>query len=115
MKLGEDVDIHEVCFLSLSLLLHSITLIPPMYLLAALQLAQATERYSGAELKSLCNEAALGALREQSQNKNTNEGLDSVGSPSVLRQHFVAARAGIQPSIEPASLLQYAHLVRKGM
>eukprot|EP00958_Prasinococcus_capsulatus_P001263 scaffold111_cov404-Prasinococcus_capsulatus_cf.AAC.10 len=70
-----------------------------------------TEGYSGAELKALCNEAALGALREGQKSISDPPSNRSL-SVEVPRRHFVAARAGIQPSIEPESLLQYAHLVR---
>eukprot|EP00897_Mesotaenium_endlicherianum_P010268 jgi/Mesen1/926/ME000118S00108 len=59
-------------------------------------LATSTGLFTGAELASLCGEAAMAALRE------------SLAMAAVHQRHFLAARAAMRPSLTPLSLQAYA-------
>ncbi len=60
------------------------------------RVAEATERYTGAELAAVCREAAMAALRE-----------DVVGAVAVAGRHFDAAVAGVVPALATDVLERY--------
>ncbi len=58
--------------------------------------------FPGAELASLCREAAIASLRE-----------DMAGATEVAARHFAAARAALRPMLTPESLVQYEGFGRR--
>ncbi|CAG8522876.1 5530_t:CDS:10 [Paraglomus brasilianum] len=59
------------------------------------ELAEKTEFYSGADLKNLCREAAMIALRE------------TISVQNIEMRHFSEAMKNVQPSLTPEALKQY--------
>lgn len=69
MELGEDVDLWKI--------------------------AECTDLFTGADLKGLCNEAGMAALRED------------LSASLVHNKHFQAARSSLRPSLTKAVVDKY--------
>lgn len=68
------------------------------------RLARETEGFSGADLKSLCTDAAMGPIR-QLGNKALEVSVSDV--PAISFKHFKRSLKGTRPSVAPSDLLQY--------
>lgn len=68
------------------------------------RLAQDTAGMSGADLKSLSTEAAMGPIRDLGARALE---VDAGDVPPIAYKHFRAALRGTKPSVSPADLLQY--------
>lgn len=69
-------------------------------------LVGATEGYSGADIRSLCTEAAMGPVREVAARHSLAE-VRAGDVPPITRSHFVQALQGVGPSVSPADLQRY--------
>jgi fidgetin-like protein 1 len=68
------------------------------------KLAKDTAGFSGADLKSLCTEAAMGPIRELGSKALE---VDANDVPPIAYKHFRMALRRTKPSVAPADLLQY--------
>lgn len=68
------------------------------------ELSEKTAGFSGADLKSLCAEAALGPIRSLGGNFMKVEAADV---PPISFKHFKQALRGTKPSVAPSDLVQY--------
>ena len=67
-------------------------------------LAEETEGFSGADLKSLCTDAAMGPIR-QLGTKALEISVNDV--PPISFKHFKKSLKGTRPSVSPGDLTQY--------
>jgi SpoVK/Ycf46/Vps4 family AAA+-type ATPase len=68
------------------------------------KLAADTEGFSGADLKALCTDAAMGPIRELGQHALEIEPNDV---PPIAYKHFRRALRTTKPSVAPSDLVQY--------
>lgn len=68
------------------------------------RLAKETEGFSGADLKALCTDAAMGPIRQLGPSALTVS-IDNV--PPISFKHFRRSLKGTKPSVAPADLVQY--------
>jgi fidgetin-like protein 1 len=68
------------------------------------KLAKDTAGFSGADLKSLCTEAAMGPIRELGSKALE---VDANDVPPIAYKHFRMALRRTKPSVAPADLVQY--------
>mmetsp|Transcript_74280 Transcript_74280/g.145831 ORF Transcript_74280/g.145831 Transcript_74280/m.145831 type:complete len:111 (-) Transcript_74280:7-339(-) len=68
------------------------------------QLARDTQGFSGADLKALCTDAAMGPIRQLGPRALEVE-VDQV--PPITFKHFKRSLKGTKPSVAPSDLLQY--------
>lgn len=68
------------------------------------KLAKETEGFSGADLKSLCTDAAMGPIRSLGADALN---VDVADVPPIAYKHFRQALRGTKPSVSPADLVQY--------
>jgi len=69
------------------------------------KIAKATEGYSFADLKTICQEAAMGPLREYGYEKLAT--IKKEDLPAVVLQDFKSAIAKVQPSVSKKSIAEY--------
>jgi SpoVK/Ycf46/Vps4 family AAA+-type ATPase len=72
-------------------------------------LAEETEAFSGADLKSLCTDAAMGPIRELGA-KALN--IDPNDVPPISYKHFKKSLRGTRPSVAPGDLEPYEEFDR---
>jgi SpoVK/Ycf46/Vps4 family AAA+-type ATPase len=71
-------------------------------------LVDRTKGYSGADIKSLCTEAAMGPLRELARNcRGQMESISASEVPSIKVHHFESALKTVQPSVSTGDLKRY--------
>ena len=68
------------------------------------KLAKETEGYSGADLKSLCTDAAMGPIRMLGSKALEVEAADV---PPISFKHFRQSLRSMKPSVAPSDLVQY--------
>jgi SpoVK/Ycf46/Vps4 family AAA+-type ATPase len=68
------------------------------------RLAKETVGFSGADLKSLCTDAAMGPIRQLGPNALE---IDINDVPPISFKHFKRSLKGTRPSVAPADLVQY--------
>jgi SpoVK/Ycf46/Vps4 family AAA+-type ATPase len=68
------------------------------------KLAKETKGFSGADLKSLCTDAAMGPIRQLGPKALSIEIKDV---PPISFKHFRRSLKGTRPSVAPADLVQY--------
>jgi SpoVK/Ycf46/Vps4 family AAA+-type ATPase len=68
------------------------------------KLAKDTAGYSGADLKALSTDAAMGPIRQLGPRALEVEANDV---PPISFKHFKQALRGMMPSVAPAELVQY--------
>jgi SpoVK/Ycf46/Vps4 family AAA+-type ATPase len=68
------------------------------------KLAKETNGFSGADLKSLCTDAAMGPIRQLGPKALSIEIKDV---PPISFKHFRRSLKGTRPSVAPADLVQY--------
>ena len=68
------------------------------------KLAKETEGFSGADLKALCTDAAMGPIRKLGARALQVEAADV---PPISYKHFRQSLKSMKPSVAPADLLQY--------
>ena len=68
------------------------------------KLARETNGYSGADLKALCTDAAMGPIRQLGARALQVEATDV---PPISYKHFRQSLRSMKPSVAPADLLQY--------
>lgn len=68
------------------------------------KLAKETNGFSGADLKSLCTDAAMGPIRQLGPKALSIEIKDV---PPISYKHFRRSLKGTRPSVAPADLVQY--------
>ena len=66
------------------------------------QIAQQTEGYSGADLKALCRDAAMGPIREVGEERIWNVDVKDV--PPISSEHFRKSLCEVKPSVAKADL-----------
>ena len=69
------------------------------------KLANETDRFSGADLKALCTDAALGPLRGLPPSKFENVNAEDL--PPISFKHFRLSLRAMKPSVSPDDLVQY--------
>ncbi|KAL7578415.1 hypothetical protein ACA910_012811 [Epithemia clementina (nom. ined.)] len=69
------------------------------------KLAKETDRFSGADLKALCEDAALGPLRGLPPDQLENVNVQDL--PPISYKHFRLSLRGMKPSVSPGDLVQY--------
>lgn len=69
------------------------------------QIAQQTEGYSGADLKALCQDAAMGPIREVGKERILN--VDAKDVPPISSKHFHKSLCQMKPSVAQADLEAY--------
>ena len=77
--------------------------------LSAAELAQVvarTEGFSGADVKNLCTEAAMGPMRQLAMSGNLDH-CDEREIGDISYSHFEAALAAVRPSVAASDLVQY--------
>jgi SpoVK/Ycf46/Vps4 family AAA+-type ATPase len=67
-------------------------------------LARSTEGYSGADLKALCTDAAMGPIR-QLGDKALEVNVSDI--PAISVKHFKKSLRATRPSVAPSDLIQY--------
>ena len=70
------------------------------------KLAKKTERFSGADLKALCEDAAMGPLRSLPSDQNL-ENVNAQDLPAISFKDFRSSLRGMKPSVSPDDLVQY--------
>jgi SpoVK/Ycf46/Vps4 family AAA+-type ATPase len=68
------------------------------------KLAKDTDGFSGADLKALSTDAAMGPIRELGS-RALDVNIDDI--PPIAYKHFRQALRGIKPSVAPSDLIQY--------
>ena len=68
------------------------------------KLAKDTAGFSGADLKALSTDAAMGPIRQLGANAL---GVDVKDVPPISYKHFRQALRGMMPSVAPSDLVQY--------
>ena len=68
------------------------------------KLARETEGYSGADLKTLCTDAAMGPIRQLGAKALQVEATDV---PPISYKHFRQSLRSMKPSVAPDDLVQY--------
>lgn len=72
------------------------------------RLVEGTAGYSGADIRSLCNEAALSPMREIAVLQGNNlKRIRIEDVPSIKRSHFDNALFSVKSSVSPADLQKY--------
>ena len=71
------------------------------------RLAQKTDGYSGADLKNLCQDAAMVPMRLLIEELGGVEDVDENAVPPLVLKHFKTALKKNKPSVSPDDLLQY--------
>lgn len=72
------------------------------------QLTQRTEGYSGADIRSLSTEAAMGPIRELAQLRRGDlKNINSADVPPITLKHFDAAFESVAPSVSQNDLQRY--------
>jgi len=71
-------------------------------------LVKATDGYSGADLNTLCREAALMPMKNISI-----DDLDIAEMPAIDHKHFKSALAMVRPSVEKSEILRYEEFQKK--
>ena len=67
-------------------------------------LSLSTQGFSGADLKALCTDAALGPIRQLGQRALV---IDAKDIPPISYLHFQQALRGMNPSVAPSDLKAY--------
>ena len=71
-------------------------------------LTQRTDGYSGADIRSLCTEAAMGPIRELAQlRKGDLKNISDSDVPPITLRHFDAAFDTVAPSVSQNDLKRY--------
>ncbi|KAA0174438.1 hypothetical protein FNF27_04036 [Cafeteria roenbergensis] len=78
----------------------------------ASQIVSMTKGYSGSDVRSLCEEAAQGPVREARASLRPGERLDASALPPLRMRHFVEALRVVRPSVPPESLAMYEDWAR---
>ena len=68
------------------------------------KLAKDTEGFSGADLKALCTDAAMGPIRSLGPRALS---IDIKDVPPISFKHFKRSLRGTRPSVAPGDLVQY--------
>ncbi|CAJ1969426.1 unnamed protein product [Cylindrotheca closterium] len=68
------------------------------------KLARETDGFSGADLKALCTDAAMGPIRQLGDRALT---IDVKDVPAISYKHFRKSLKGTKPSVAPSDLIQY--------
>ena len=74
------------------------------------RLAQDTDGFSGADLKALCTDAAMGPIRQLQKKCNKEMALERLNAqdiPPISWKHFKRSLKGMKPSVAPSDLVQY--------
>jgi SpoVK/Ycf46/Vps4 family AAA+-type ATPase len=70
-------------------------------------LANKTEGYSGADIRNLCTEAAMGPMRELALQCGNLKSIQASDVPHITMQHFKEAYDEMSPSVSQADLQRY--------
>jgi fidgetin-like protein 1 len=70
-------------------------------------LVDLTAGYSGADIRSLCTEAAMGPVRDLAQSGKSLQSIRDIDVPSIQRIHFDLAFESVMPSVSPSDLKRY--------
>lgn len=63
---------------------------------------------AGADIRSLCTEAAMGPVREVALKRQGNlQNVQSKDIPAITMEHFLRAFAAVKPSVSPGDLQRY--------
>ena len=68
------------------------------------KLARETDGYSGADLKALCTDAAMGPIRQLGARALQ---VDAAEVPPIAYKHFRQSLRSMKPSVAPSDLVQY--------
>lgn len=72
------------------------------------ELVDKTDGFSGADIRSLCTEAAMGPVREVAEQRRGNLlGISSADVPPIAVHHFNAALEAVMPTVSPGDLQRY--------
>lgn len=71
------------------------------------ELVKKTQGYSGADIRSICTEAAMGPVREVCASGTNLARLDAANMPSISKHHFDDALDTVAPSVSEADLQRY--------
>jgi SpoVK/Ycf46/Vps4 family AAA+-type ATPase len=72
------------------------------------ELVEQTKGFSGADVSSLCTEAAMGPVRELASACGGRLGdINAAEMPAIARCHFTEALEAVTPSVAPADLDRY--------
>ena len=69
-------------------------------------LVEKTVGYSGADIRSICTEAAMGPIRELSMRGGLSQ-VQIADMPSIRKDHFEEALESVAPSVSTADLKRY--------
>jgi len=71
------------------------------------ELAEKTNEYSGADIRQLCTEAAMGPMRELAAQCGNLSSIRAADVPSIDSRHFWDAFNAMAPSVSQADLKRY--------
>eukprot|EP01035_Chromulina_nebulosa_P022723 gene22723-29418_t len=72
------------------------------------QLVQQTAGFSGADIRSLCTEGAMGPVRDIAMKLNNNlASINLSDVPQISMKHFQDALESVSPSVSPSDLQKY--------
>jgi SpoVK/Ycf46/Vps4 family AAA+-type ATPase len=72
------------------------------------ELVDKTDGFSGADIRSLCTEAAMGPVREVASKRQGNlQHVQSRDIPAIAVHHFDGAFSVVKPSVSPGDLQRY--------
>lgn len=73
-----------------------------------LSLVHRTDGFSGADIRSLCTEAAMGPMRElATRHSNSLQQINAHDVPPISMRHLEEALENVQPSVSPNDLQRY--------
>lgn len=72
------------------------------------ELVDKTDGFSGADIRSLCTEAAMGPIREVAMQRQGNlQNVQARDIPPISVHHFAAAFSSVKPSVSQSDLQRY--------
>ena len=70
-------------------------------------LAEQTKGFSGADIQALCQDAAMGPIRDITERYGQVDGIQAGQVPAIELRHFQTAQRTVKASVSPDELQRY--------